>query len=120
MHKVQKIYTKFTRSIGSNREKGGISLIYLDDIRETTTDLHDRHIDLAVSFLGFVDKIIWIRKDSISISWFWSNQQDSTSRIRSVWCLSLTAGKCLSSLLTAKKCLSLTAENVFGLTACIE
>ena len=41
-----------------------------DGIRETTTDLCYRYINLKVCFLGFVDKIIWIRKDSISISWF--------------------------------------------------
>ena len=68
-----------------------MSLIYSDDIRETITDLCYRHIDLAVCFIGFADKIIWIRKDFISISWFWSNQQDSTSRFRSVRCLCLAA-----------------------------
>ena len=35
---------------------------------------------LKVCFLGFVDEMIWIRKDSIYISWFRSDQQDSTSR----------------------------------------
>ena len=44
---------------------------------------------LVVCCLSFVDKMIWIHKDSISISWFWSDQQDSTSCFRSVRCLSL-------------------------------
>ena len=70
--------------------KGRMNLIYLDGIRETTTDLCYRHINLKVCFLSFVDKIIWIRKESISISWFWLDQQDSTSHFHSVWHFYLT------------------------------
>ena len=67
----KKGYTRFTCLVGRDRErKSEISLIYLDDIREITTYFCYRHIDLVVCFLGFVDKIIWIHKDSISISWF--------------------------------------------------
>ena len=67
----KKGYTRFICSVGRDRErKGEISLIYSGDIRETTTDFCYRHIDLVVCFLGFVDKIIWIHKDSLSISWF--------------------------------------------------
>ena len=55
--------------VGGTERKGEISLIYSDDIRETTTEFCYRQIDLVVCFPGFVDKIIWIHKDFISISW---------------------------------------------------
>ena len=94
----KKGYMRFTCLVGRDRErKGEISLNYSDDIRETTTDFCYGHIDLVVCFLGFVDKIIWIHKDSISISWFWSDQQDSTSRFRCVQCLSDCLNVCLTS-----------------------
>ena len=58
----KKGYMRFTCSDGSDREgvkkKGGMSLIYPDSIRKTTMDLCNRHIDLEVCFLSFVDKII--------------------------------------------------------------
>ena len=76
-------------------------LVYPGDFRRNkiTTDLCYRHINLeGFFFLGFVDEIIWICKDSISISWFWSDQQDSTSRFRSVRRPYLTAQNvCLPS-----------------------
>ena len=70
MRRVQKGYTRFTRSVASDRvrKRSGKNLIYLDGIRETTTDLCYRYINLNVCFLGFVDRIIWIREDFISIS----------------------------------------------------
>ena len=93
MHRVQKKSLEIHLfDWESPREKGVISLIYSDNIRETTTDLCYRHIDFAVCFLGF-DKIIWICKDSISIFWFWLDQQDSTSRFRSIRCLCFTVEK---------------------------
>ena len=110
MHRVQKILHKI-HSFRSDREgKGKMSMTCLDGIRETTTDLCYRHIDFAVCFLNLVDKIIWIRKDSISIYWFRSDQQDSTSRFRSVQCLSDRSN--VSSLWTLKNvCLSLPAAS---------
>ena len=117
MRSVQKNgYTRFTRSDESDREgKVRMNLIYLGGLRETTTDLCYRYISLKVCFLGFVDQIIWIRKDSISISWFWLDQQDSTSHFRCVRRFCLTAQKYLFSLRTLRffspeKYLSRTAE----------
>ena len=123
----KKRYTRFTCSVGSDREgKDETSLIYSDGIRETTTDLCYRHIDLAVCFLAFVDKIIWIFKDSISISWFWSDLWGSTSRFCSIRSLYLIAPMSVFPL-DSEKCLSLTTEKChtpsyycFGLTAYIE
>ena len=57
----EKGHTRFTCLVGRDRErKGEISLIYSDNIRETTTDFCSRYIDLVVYFLCFVDKIIYI------------------------------------------------------------
>ena len=104
-------YTRFTLSDESDREgKGRMNLIYLGSLRETTMDLCYRYINLKVYFFGFVDKIIWIHKDSISISWFWLDQQDSTSHFHSVRCFCLTAQNvCLPSGL----CGSFLPKNVY-------
>ena len=84
----KKGYTRFTCSVGSDRKKKRRNQSNLS--RRYKGDNYGSLLLLAVCFLGFVDKIIWIRKDSIFISWFWSDQQDSTSRFRSVRCLCLT------------------------------
>ena len=50
MHRVQKKKSHEIHSFDweSQREKDEISLTYSDDIRETTTDLSYKHIDLAI------------------------------------------------------------------------
>ena len=94
MRSVQKKRLHEIHSFGwkwQREKRSGKNLIYLDGKRETTTDLYCRYVNLKVCFLGFVNKIISIRKDSISISWFWSDQQDSTTPFRSVWRFCLIA-----------------------------
>ena len=49
-----------------------------EGVRGTTKD--PCLLYLNVCFLDFVNKIIWIRKVSIFISWFLSDQHDSQSR----------------------------------------
>ena len=106
LHEIHSFGWKWQR--GKKAER----VIYLDGIRETTTDPCYRHIDLEVYFLGFVGKIIWIHNNSISISWFWSDKQDSTSRFRNVQSLCLTTQLSVFPLDSAEKCLSLTAEKM--------